>query len=105
MDVRVEGVVSLAHRNFKTTATIRALEGHIGYLLLLQPVLEENLLTKKIDVYAVGKNQTKHGVAPSCIRPVRQTDTGTPITQVVVRVVIVGRDLAGGGSKDLVATV
>ncbi|KAJ7194704.1 hypothetical protein GGX14DRAFT_404492 [Mycena pura] len=95
VDVKVEGVADLNDRKFRTSATIRALEGRTGYLLLEKPVLERSLDSQKIDVYAVGKNGSKHGLAPKCIRPVRQTDSGTPITQVLVRVVIIGPDLDG----------
>jgi len=95
VDVKVEGVVDLDDRKFRTSATIRALEGRTGYLLLEKAVLERSLDSQKIDVYAVGKNGTKHGVAPKCIRPVRQTDSGTPLTEVLVRVVIIGPDVDG----------
>ena len=95
VDVKVEGVVGLDDRKFRTSATIRALEGRTGYLLLEKAVLERSLDSQKIDVYAVGKNGTKHGVAPKCIRPVRQTDSGTPLTEVLVRVVIIGPDVDG----------
>ncbi|KAJ7206001.1 hypothetical protein GGX14DRAFT_397278 [Mycena pura] len=95
VDVKIEGIADLNDRKFRTSATIRALEGRTGYLLLEKAILERSLDSQKIDVYAVGKNGTKHGLAPKCLRPVRQTDSGTPITQVLVRVIIIGPDLDG----------
>ncbi|KAJ7856506.1 hypothetical protein B0H14DRAFT_3864980 [Mycena olivaceomarginata] len=99
VDVKLEGLYTFDHRKMRTTPTIRALDGRTGYLLLVNPVTKSSLGNEKIKVWAVGKNSMAHGIPGPCIRPARQTDDGTPITQIVDRVVIIGPDVLGDASK------
>ena len=94
VDVELQGLLALSLRNFRPTNTILGLEGRTGYLLLASPVLATTLQSKKVDVYAVGRNGTEHAIAPMCIRPLRTHD-GNLITQIKARIVVIGPDVVG----------
>ncbi|KAJ7201015.1 hypothetical protein GGX14DRAFT_571588 [Mycena pura] len=94
VDVQLGGLLALSQQNFRPSNTILGLEGRTGYLLLASPVLATTLQSTKVDVYVVGRNGTKHAIAPMCIRPLRTHD-GTPITQIKGRVVVIGPDVLG----------
>ncbi|KAJ7469267.1 hypothetical protein B0H11DRAFT_1920502 [Mycena galericulata] len=96
VDVVLEGVNSVAlqtHRIFKTSPKIRALEGKVGYFLLVNAVDPKSIDKKKVQVYGLG---VPHGIAPMCIKPRRFSDDGTTrIDAFKERVVIVGPDIQG----------
>ncbi|KAJ7192380.1 hypothetical protein GGX14DRAFT_578244 [Mycena pura] len=94
VDVQLQGLLALSQRNFRPSKTILQLEGRTGYLLLASPVLANTLQSTKVDVYAVGRNGTKHPIAPMCIRPLR-VHASTPITRIKNRVVVIGPDVVG----------
>ncbi|KAJ6524984.1 hypothetical protein B0H19DRAFT_1276340 [Mycena capillaripes] len=70
VDVKIVGVVKLPKAVSKT---ILALEGKTGYLLPDAPI---SASAKKVTVYAVGKNGTKHDIDISCIKPLREDEGG-----------------------------
>ncbi|KAJ7204069.1 hypothetical protein GGX14DRAFT_398381 [Mycena pura] len=99
VDVRLEGLLSFDHRKMRTTPRIRALEGQSGYLLLNDAITKTTLANEKIQVRAVGGGATAQGIPGPCIRPSRQINRDTSITQVVGRVDIIGPDVTGDTSR------
>ncbi|KAJ7686111.1 hypothetical protein B0H17DRAFT_1204496 [Mycena rosella] len=62
------------------------------------PILPDTLESRKITVYAVGKNRMKHDVPGQYIKPLRDDGAGTKITIQRQRVVVLGADMGGGTS-------
>ncbi|KAF7371738.1 hypothetical protein MVEN_00030300 [Mycena venus] len=99
VDVILKDIVGSENRYFRPKKRILGCEGRSGYLALDLPFREEDLNQKTIRVWAVGPNGTNHPVRGPCIRPMRYMADGTPINQVVTRVVIIGPDIAGDVSQ------
>ncbi|KAF7372121.1 hypothetical protein MVEN_00070900 [Mycena venus] len=99
VDVILKDIVRSENRYFRPGKRILGCEGRSGYLALGQPFPKEDLDKKMIRVWAVGPNGTNHPVRGPCIRPMRHMADGTPINQVVTRVVIIGPDTVGDVSK------
>ncbi|KAJ7677304.1 hypothetical protein B0H17DRAFT_1139668 [Mycena rosella] len=99
IDVIVQGIGRIVPtRHWKPSPLLMGLDNKIGYLLLDQPILPDTLESRKITVYAVGKNHMKHDVPRQYIKPLRDDGAGTKITMQRQRVVVLGRDMGGGTS-------
>ncbi|KAF8176754.1 hypothetical protein K438DRAFT_1770522, partial [Mycena galopus ATCC 62051] len=86
IDVQVVGVNKLR----RPSATMLALEGKFGRLLIDNPIPPDK---SKVNVYAVGKNGLKHAIDRTCIKPRRQGDGGESLWEMTARVVILGPDV------------
>ncbi|KAF8183536.1 hypothetical protein K438DRAFT_1766825 [Mycena galopus ATCC 62051] len=89
LDVQIIGVTRITTQISKA---MRSLEGNFGWLLLEGT---DYMNSKKIMVYGVGNNDTKHSVNRACIRPKRVGIKGKPFMDEKQRVVVVGSDVMG----------
>ncbi|KAJ6471982.1 hypothetical protein C8R45DRAFT_1104196 [Mycena sanguinolenta] len=86
-DVQLVGTRDL--RSSKVSDTVRKLDGTFGHVLPAAPILSAS---KKVEVYGLGKNRTKHAIDITCVKPRRTDDKGCRLTEISTRVVIVGPD-------------
>src|ERR1700761_300498 len=86
-DVQLLGTRKL--QSGKVSDTVRKLDGSFGHILPAAPILSTS---KKVEVHGLGKTRTKHAIDITCIKPRRTNDIGQPLTEISVRVVIVGPD-------------
>ncbi|KAJ6534284.1 hypothetical protein B0H19DRAFT_1272001 [Mycena capillaripes] len=89
VDVRVVGVRSFPGR---LSDTIVSLEGRTGYLIQAAPITDAD---KKLTIYGLGINWTKHNIPFSCIKPRRENDNGEKLTEIEERVIVIGPDVRG----------
>ncbi|KAJ7462892.1 hypothetical protein FB451DRAFT_1180532 [Mycena latifolia] len=100
VNVLIQGVKGMPRTNkIKSTPALDGMEGHIGMLMLDDPITVKSIKEKKVPVYRIGPpdglQQKKEPVPAYCLRPLRDNADSTSIITVPERVVIIGADVEG----------